>query len=260
MEARTFPSIGQSVSLLGFGLMRLPISARHPKRIDRQAAEQMIDQAIAGGINYFDTAYVYHDGQSEPFAGKALSRHPRGRYLIATKMPTWQLGSIDEAERIFEDQLASLKTDFLDFYLVHNLHLENYDIMRRLGLYEMLRRKKEQGLIKRLGFSIHDGPRALEMVAGSHEWDFAQIQLNYVDWESLKAGELYQILVSKGLPVIVMEPVRGGALAKLPPKAEAILEGRSPGASPASSSSRGSGGSSFFSRPREKWMTDPIGR
>ena len=134
MEYREFPGIGRPVSLLGFGLMRLPISVSHPKRIDYGTAERMVDQAIAGGVNYFDTAYIYHDGQSEPFAGKALSRHPRSAYNIATKMPTWQLTDIDEAERIFEDQLTALKVDSVDFYLVHNLHAENYRIMRRVGL------------------------------------------------------------------------------------------------------------------------------
>jgi predicted aldo/keto reductase-like oxidoreductase len=234
MEYRTFPTIGQPISLLGFGLMRLPINASQPKRIDFALAQKMVDQAIAGGVNYFDTAYVYHDGQSEPFAGKALAGHPRSSFNIATKMPTWQLGSIEEADRIFDDQLSMLKVDHFDFYLVHNLYAENYEILRKLGLYDNLRRKKEQGLIKRLGFSIHDGPEALTRVVDSHEWDFAQIQLNYIDWEALKAAELYQILTSRGLPVIIMEPVRGGALAGLPPKAEAILKGRNPAASSAS--------------------------
>jgi predicted aldo/keto reductase-like oxidoreductase len=194
----------------------------------------MVDQAVAGGVNYFDTAYVYHDGQSEPFAGKALSRLPRSSYNIATKMPTWELGSIDEAERIFEDQLAMLKVDSIDFYLVHNLHSENYKILERLGLYDNLRRKKEQGLIRRLGFSIHDGPASLAKVLDNHEWDFAQIQLNYIDWESLRAAELYQILSSRGIPVVIMEPIRGGALAELPHKASAILKSRDPSASAAS--------------------------
>jgi predicted aldo/keto reductase-like oxidoreductase len=233
METRSFPSIGRPISLLGFGLMRLPISPRHPNRIDQRLAESMIDQALAGGINYFDTAYIYHDGQSEPFAGKALSRHPRASYNIATKMPTWQLRSLDEAERIFDDQLAALKVDCIDFYLVHNLNSESRSIYQSLGLYEVLRRKKEQGLIRRLGFSMHDGPPFLERILAEAEWDFAQIQLNYVDWDSLKSGELYGILQKKGLPVVIMEPLRGGQLAEPPQGVQDLLKDRRPRASAA---------------------------
>lgn len=233
METRLFPSIGKPISLLGFGLMRLPISPRYPKRIDNVMAEKMIDQALAGGINYFDTAYIYHEGQSEPFAGRALSKHPRSSYSLATKMPTWHLERIDDAQKILEDQLAYLKTDYLDFYLVHNLNSDNHEKFQRLDLYDFLARKKEQGVIQRLGFSCHDGPRFMRMIVEAHEWDFAQIQLNYIDWDSLKAKELYRILTDKKLPVIIMEPIRGGQLAEPPPNMAALINDRRPLASAA---------------------------
>ncbi|MDR1109538.1 MAG: aldo/keto reductase [Deltaproteobacteria bacterium] len=234
MERRFFPSIGKEISLLGFGLMRLPTLNGDPRSIDHETAEKMVDLALASGINYFDTAYIYHDGHSEPFAGKALSRHPRDSYNLATKMPTWLLGGLDRAKEILDQQLSFLRTDHIDFYLVHNLTQDNFRILERIGLYDFLRKRKEEGVIARLGFSMHDGPEHLEMLLGRFQWDFAQIQLNYIDWESLKSGQLYQRLSDNGVPVVIMEPVRGGALAQLPAEAAGILRAHDPAASQAS--------------------------
>ncbi|MDR0620812.1 MAG: aldo/keto reductase [Deltaproteobacteria bacterium] len=234
MEKRYFPSIGKEISLLGFGLMRLPTVNNVPKDIDYPTAELMVDKALAGGINYFDTAYVYHDGQSEIFAGKALSRHPRDSYNLATKMPTWSLSDLDQAKGIFDKQLANLKTDHIDFYLVHNLNSDNLTILEKIGLYEFLRAKKDEGAIRRLGFSMHDGPEHLGNLLDRYAWDFTQIQLNYIDWQALKSGELYGRLVDKNIPVVIMEPVRGGALANLPAAAVKVLKDHDPVASQAS--------------------------
>ncbi|MDR2302725.1 MAG: aldo/keto reductase [Deltaproteobacteria bacterium] len=234
MEKRYFPSIGKEISLLGFGLMRLPIVNNVPGNIDYEVAESMVDRALEGGINYFDTAYVYHAGQSEPFAGKALSRHPRDSYNLATKMPNWQIQNLDQAKETFDNQLGFLQTDYLDFYLVHNLNSEGYKVFLKSGLYDFLRKKKDEGSIRHLGFSMHDNPQHLSLLLDRYEWDFTQIQLNYIDWQSMKAGELYRLLVDKNIPVIVMEPVRGGGLANLPAEAAKVLKDHDPLASQAS--------------------------
>ncbi|MDR0354636.1 MAG: aldo/keto reductase [Deltaproteobacteria bacterium] len=224
MEKRLFPNIGREISLLGFGLMRLPLTDDNPKNIDYPLAEKMVDRALAGGINYFDTAYVYHEGQSEVFAGKTLSRHPRDSYNLATKMPTWMLQSLDQAKEIFHEQLQKLRTDRLDFYLVHNLTTDSFKIHEKIGLYKFLRQMKDEGVIKFLGFSMHDSPEHLALLLSRYEWDFVQIQLNYIDWTDLKSGELYRQLAEKRIPSIIMEPVRGGALARLPHDAADTLK------------------------------------
>jgi predicted aldo/keto reductase-like oxidoreductase len=234
MERREFKSIGKEISLLGFGLMRLPTQGQETKAIDYPVAEAMVDEALAQGINYFDTGYFYHDGLSEPFAGKALGRHPRDGFLLATKLPAWLVDSRDGARRLFEEQLSRLGTDRLDFYLFHNLNAGHWDMVERMGLYEVFAGLRDEGVIGRLGFSMHDGPAHLRRVLDGHDFDFAQIQLNYIDWESLGAREMYGLLSSRGIPVVVMEPVRGGALAALPAEAAGKLRDLDPRASQAS--------------------------
>jgi predicted aldo/keto reductase-like oxidoreductase len=234
MEKRYFAGLGDNISLLGFGLMRLPMLARNPKEIDYDEAENMVDRALTAGVNYFDTAWIYHEGQSETFAGAALHRHPREKYRLATKLPTWLIDSPAEAERIFAEQLKKCRVDYFDFYLMHNLNTDNYNLARQHRLYEFLRRKKAKGLIRHLGFSMHDSPGHLRRLLNEYEWDFAQIQLNYIDWDSLKSKILYETLVEFELPVVIMEPVRGGALASLTPEAADILKSAAPRASLAS--------------------------
>ncbi|MDR3254315.1 MAG: aldo/keto reductase [Synergistaceae bacterium] len=224
MEKRYFESVGRSITLLGFGLMRLPLKSTNAGDIDADAARNMVDMAIEAGVNYFDTAWVYHEGKSESFAGDALSRHKREEYCLATKMPSWLLESEEDVERIFSEQLRKCKVDYFDFYLMHNLCGERYELAEKYRVYEFLRRKKEEGRILRLGFSIHDSAEVLLKVTNAHQWDFAQIQLNYLDWETLDSKTLYETLYTRDIPIIVMEPVRGGALATLSPSAEKILK------------------------------------
>ena len=236
MKKRIFPGISESVSLLGFGLMRLPRLEPvngEAGAIDYELAERMVDQAIQSGVTYFDTAWGYHEGHSEEFAGKALSRHPRGSYYLASKMPVWELSSPADLERIFAEQLKRCRVEYFDFYLLHNMTEENYKKAREFSVYEFLHRKKEQGFIRHLGFSFHDHPRLLERIVTEHEWDFAQIQLNYLDWTIIDSKRQYEILQSRNLPVIVMEPVRGGSLASLTPEAAAVLQRKKPKDSPA---------------------------
>lgn len=234
MEKRRFAGIDRPASLLGFGLMRLPLLNNAAKDIDYPLAEQMIAQAIDAGVSYFDTAWPYHEGESELFAGAALSRYPRDSYCLATKLPTWDIQSADDVHRIFAEQLKRCRVEYFDFYLIHALNKDYYKIALDVGIYEILREKKEQGLIRHLGFSFHDHADLLENIVSSHDWDFAQIQLNYVDWLTTDAKRQYEILEARKIPAVIMEPLRGGALASLNPEATAILTKADPAASPAS--------------------------
>ncbi|MDR1429119.1 MAG: aldo/keto reductase [Spirochaetaceae bacterium] len=231
MEKRTLKN--GELSLLGFGLMRLPCR-EGSQEIDSEAAGEMVDYAIAQGVNYFDTAYMYHEGKSESFAGEALSRHERSSYKLATKMPLVALKTHSDVERIFNEQLKKCKTDYFDFYLLHNINEDHLRIAESCGVYEQLKKKQEQGLIGHLGFSFHDRPELLRKVVEKYDWEFAQIQLNYLDWELQNAGEQYEILADKGIPVNVMEPVRGGTLAKLCDESIRIFREADPNASAAS--------------------------
>jgi predicted aldo/keto reductase-like oxidoreductase len=235
MEKRKVESLGAEVSLLGFGLMRLPVIGSDKSKIDYPQAEKMLDMAFQGGINYFDTAYPYHEGKSEIFVGDVLSQRDRSSYYLASKMPTWELAkSEDDVKRIFDDQLKKCKTGYFDFYLAHSFDPGHFEHFKRLRMYDFLRKKKEEGRIKRLGFSFHSNPDLLAQIVEGYEWEFVQIQLNYVDWDLLNARRFYEYLEAHKLPVIVMEPVRGGALASLNEKAAGILKALRPEASLAS--------------------------
>jgi predicted aldo/keto reductase-like oxidoreductase len=231
METRNFGN--GDISLLGFGMMRLPLKAGGPE-IDKGLAQRMVDAAVEAGVNYFDTAWIYHGGESETFTGAALSRHKRESYRLATKLPMMAIGEKSELEPIFSAQLKKLKTNFFDYYLVHGITKDNLKKVEEVEAYEFLAKKKERGLIGQLGFSFHDRPEILQTVADSRPWDFAQIQLNFLDWEIQEAKTLYQILFDRKIPVIVMEPVRGGMLAALGEEAGGILKECDPSASPAS--------------------------
>lgn len=234
MEKRRYKKTGEDISLLGFGAMRLPRIAEETQEIDADEAGRMVDAAIAGGVNYFDTAYVYHEGLSETFLGGALARHPRDSFRLATKMPLWMLEREEDTERIFGEQLARCGVDYFDFYLLHSISADVYEQAKRLHVYERLKRFQQEGRIRSLGFSFHDKPEMLETVVREYEWDFAQIQINYQDWTEQDAARQYALLTEKGIPVIVMEPVRGGSLALLCDGAVDILRAANPDASPAS--------------------------
>jgi predicted aldo/keto reductase-like oxidoreductase len=231
MEKRSLKN-GQ-LSLLGFGLMRLPCENGSGK-IDTAQAMTMVDVALEQGINYFDTAYMYHEGNSELFTGEALSRHNRDSYNLATKMPLMTVKTRADVERIFNEQLKKCRTAYFDFYLLHNINQSNLSTAEQNDVYEQLKEKQKQGLIRHLGFSFHDRPELLRRVVEKYDWDFAQIQLNYLDWELQNAKEQYEILTQKNIPVNVMEPVRGGSLAKLCDTAIKIFADADPKASPAS--------------------------
>jgi predicted aldo/keto reductase-like oxidoreductase len=232
---------GKNISSLGFGLMRLPRALEKPSEIDYEASSKLIDYAMANGVNYYDTAYTY--GGSEEFAGHALSKYPRGSYCLATKCPPWMVKSIDDFERIFAASLERCKTDYFDFYLLHNLARETtraegneeyFEKFEKIGMYDMLKQKKAEGKIYRLGFSFHGTLTLFQKLVDKYEWDFAQIQLNYVDWTATDAKSQYEVLTERNIPVVIMEPLRGGTLAVLSEKSAEILKQAQPDASLAS--------------------------
>ena len=238
MEKRKF--FDEDVSLLGFGLMRLPRAA-DPSAIDCEASEKLIDYAMANGITYYDMAYTY--GGSEAFAGQALSKYPRDSYYIATKCPPWKLKTEEDFEHIFNTQLKDCRTDYFDFYLVHNFAQENkradgneeyFAHFEKVGMYNFLQQKKAEGKVRHIGFSFHGTPEFLERVVTKYEWDFAQIQLNYIDWTATDAKRQYEILAGHNIPLVIMEPLRGGALATLNEAAAKTLKEVRPEASLAS--------------------------
>lgn len=211
MEKRKLEKLGIETSLLGFGCMRFPTTSEG--KIDEPKAEEMIDKAIAAGVNYIDTAYPYHDKQSEPFVGKVLKKYPRNSFYLATKLPVWLVETKTDIERIFEEQLERLQTDYIDFYLLHAMNKERFDKMKEIGCMDVLEAKRAEGKIKYIGFSFHDSYEVFEEAIGEREWDFCQIQLNYMDADEQAGLKGYELAASKGIPVVVMEPIKGGSLA-----------------------------------------------
>lgn len=219
MEKRKLEKLGIETSLLGFGCMRFPMTA--DGSIDEPLAEKMMDRAIAAGVNYIDTAYPYHGGASETFVGKVLKKYDRKSLYLATKLPCWKVQKPEDADAIFEEQLKKLQTDYIDFYLLHALNAERFQDMIRLGCVEKLEALKKQGKIKYLGFSFHDTYDVFEEIMNYRDWDFCQIQLNYMDAaereEFQQAGmKGYRLTEEKKVPLIIMEPVKGGSLAVFP--------------------------------------------
>ncbi|MFA5006670.1 MAG: aldo/keto reductase [Candidatus Izemoplasmatales bacterium] len=229
-----FKGIERNPSLLGFGCMRLPVLEPGKPEIDEELALKMIDFAYAHGVSYFDTAYPYHHGLSEPFVGRALAKYPRESFFLATKMPGWLVHSREDAERYFQEQLSRCQVEYFDFYLCHALGEENFKPYQIPGVMAFLDEMKAAGRIRHLGFSFHDTPDVLEKIIHARQWDFVQLQLNYLDWDLQDAKRQYEIVAAAGLPVIVMEPVRGGLLATLSPEAAGVFRTADPAASLAS--------------------------
>jgi len=213
MERRKLGNHGVEVSLLGFGCMRFPLKKG---KIDEAAAEKMLDKAFASGINYFDTAWPYHDGKSEEFVGRVLSKYDRASFYLADKLPCWQIKSKEDASLIFETQLSRLRTGYIDFYLMHALDGKRWDEMEALGIHDLLLSFVRSGKIRHLGFSFHGDYDSFERIIRAKNWDFCQIQYNYMDTEEQAGSKGYALAESLGVPVIVMEPLKGGSLTTLP--------------------------------------------
>ena len=221
---------------LGFGLMRLP---EKDGEIDIERVKTMVDKYMQMNINYFDTAYVYHGGKSEVAAREALvKRYPRDSFMIATKLPAWEIKEASDVERIFNEQLERAGVDYFDLYLLHSIEDgSNYDTYEKYDCFNWGMKKKEEGKIRHLGFSYHGSPELLVEVLDKHpEIEFVQIQLNYLDRTNpvVRSEALYNILHERNIPIIVMEPIRGGMLANLATEQEAKFKAMRPDKSIAS--------------------------
>ena len=228
---RPYKNTKITLPLLGFGMMRLPRLNPDSQDIDYKTAEKMVARAMEAGLNYFDTAYMYHGGKSMKFVGDVLSKYPRDSFYLANKMPPNSATSIETVEKIFNEQLEVCKTPYFDFYLIHALNDSLWENHKKIGTYEFLKKKQAEGKIRKLGFSFHDTPEVLQKIVNDKSWEFAQIQLNYLDWELYKSKEQYEILEKAGIPAIIMEPLRGGALSTLNPTATEILKNANPNVS-----------------------------
>lgn len=249
MQYKAFHEL--QISALGMGNMRLPTLGGRGA-IDEPKARELIAYALDHGVNYFDTGYRYHEGASEPFVGKALSEYPRDKWYIATKFPGHMMqvvnGRIEplgylkgrqdlSVEVIFEEQLQRLGVEYFDFYLLHNLCETSYAFYtdQQIGAVEYLLKQKQAGRIRHLGFSAHGRAETIDKFLNLYDcFEFVQIQLNYLDWVLQDAKRKYEVITAHGLPVVVMEPVRGGRLAALPPEADALLKAARPESSDAS--------------------------
>ena len=222
MDKRQFDRLDSNLPRLAFGCMRLPKTPEG--KIDYAAAGEMVDYAMAHGLNYFDTAYVYHDQDSENFVGQALKKYDRKSFYVATKLPLWLCETKEDMERIFNEHLQRLQMDYIDFYLLHSTNRGVYPKWAELGAYEFIEQKKKEGKIRNIGFSFHADKELLEEILSSHHWDFCQLQINYLDWHNGDAKDLYDLTVKYDVPVMVMEPVRGGYLSAFAPAVEAPMK------------------------------------
>ena len=223
---------GEKLSALGFGTMRMPVLNGDYGKPDEKAAAEMFDYAIQHGVNYFDTAWGYHDGMSEPTVGKILSAYPRDSFYLATKFPGYDLANIDKVEEIFEAQLKKCGVDHFDFYLFHNVCEMNIDayLDESHGIFSYLKKQKENGRIRHLGFSAHGSYAVIERFLEKYgrDMEFCQLQINYVDWTFQNAKNKVELLKKYNIPVWVMEPLRGGKLARLSAEEEAKLKALRP--------------------------------
>ncbi len=211
MEKRRMNKLEIETSLLGFGCMRFPTI--EGEKIDWEAAEKMLDRAYEMGVNYYDTAYPYHNGESEIFVGSAMKKYDRSSFYLATKLPLWKIEKLEDVEETFNEQLQKLQTDYIDFYLMHSVGKERWDKMVALGVVEKLAELKASGKIRYLGFSFHDDYEVFEEVLRYRDWDFCQIQLNYMDTEIQAGMKGYALTEELDIPLIIMEPIKGGSLA-----------------------------------------------
>lgn len=218
MIYKTFQN--EKLSLLGMGAMRLPVIDGNDAVIDERTAQRMVDEAVSGGVNYFDTAWGYHDGQSELFMGKALKKYPRDSFYLATKFPGYDLSNFGKHQEIFAEQLKKCQVDYFDFYLCHNVCEMNIDAYLNEEKYHtvsFLKQQKANGKIRHLGFSAHGSYETIKRFLETYgaDMEFCQLQINWLDWEFQNAKAKVELLKEYNIPVWVMEPLRGGKLANL---------------------------------------------
>lgn len=215
---------GQKISRLGFGCMRFKTFDNDNSKIDKKLASKLLLEAINEGLTYIDTAYPYHNKMSEKFVGEFLEENNiRDQIKLATKLPCWLINTKDDFYKIFDEQLDNLRTSYFDFYLLHSLDIKRFRQMVDLGVFDFLDELKEKGLVRNIGFSFHDEYEAFEEIIKAYPWDFCQIQLNYLDI-NLQAGmKGYNLTKNMGIPVVVMEPIKGGRLANPPAEIKELI-------------------------------------
>ena len=246
MTYRTNNGNGDKVSILGYGCMRWPMIKDENGKdiIDQETTDRLIDYAIEHGVNYFDTAPVYLQGQSEAATGRSLKRYPRDSYFIATKLSNFSNASLENSIEMYRNSLRNLQTNYIDYYLLHSLSgLEAFNSrFGESGIMDFLQKEREAGRIRNLGFSFHGSPEGFDELMALHEkyhWDFVQIQLNYVDWthasgRNANAKYLQEELDKRGIQSVIMEPLLGGRLSKVPQHIADRLKERNPQGSVAS--------------------------
>lgn len=217
MKIRNNFNLQAKPSLLGFGCMRFPTykDAQGNYKIDYPLTEEMIEYALEKGVNYIDTAYPYHNGESEIVVGKIMKKYPRDSFFLATKLPMWKVDSKESVRNIFNEQLEKLQMDYVDFYLLHALDRGRFDKVIEYEVIQECLKLKEEGKIKYLGFSFHDDYEVFERIINHYDWDFCQIQFNYMDTEEQAGLKGLKLAGEKNIPVVIMEPIKGGSLANL---------------------------------------------
>ncbi len=216
---------GEKISRLGFGCMRFKTIDGDNGKIDKEASSKDILEAIDNGLTYIDTAYPYHDGKSEKFIGEFLEENKlRDKIKLTTKLPCWLVKERDDFYKLLNEQLDNLRTDHLDFYLLHSLDVKRFRQVVELGVLDFLTEIKEKGIVKHVGFSFHDEYPAFEEIIKAYDWDFCQIQLNYLDVDYQAGLKGYELTKEMGIPVVIMEPVKGGRLANPPEEVRNLLK------------------------------------
>lgn len=227
--------LGRNISKLGFGLMRLPMLGGE---VDLEQTKQMVDHFMEKGFTYFDTAYVYINGKSEVAAREAIvKRYPRESFQLATKLPVWMINSYEDIQPIFDTQLERTGAGYFDFYLLHALDRARIDDVEKSGAWDFVKKMKEKGLIKHIGFSFHDTAEYLDQILTKHpETEFVQLQINYADWENniVQSRKCHEVARKHNKPVVIMEPVKGGSLAAMSPDIHDIYKVANPDLSVAS--------------------------
>ena len=225
MKYRAFGKLDWKVSALGFGMMRLPTMSDEPSDINEAEAMRMVRYAIDHGVNYIDTAWAYHGEKSEPFVGRVLRDGYRDKVRLATKLPCWLVEGSEDFDKYLNEQLRRLQTDHIDFYLLHALNKESWSKMRDLGVLSWAEGAIADGRIHHLGFSFHDDYEAFQEIVDAYDkWTFCQIQYNYMDVTNQAGTKGLQYAASKGLAVVIMEPLLGGRLANPPARSQQLWD------------------------------------
>lgn len=234
VKKRVFGKLGIEVSSFGLGCMRFPMKDVDGKRVvDEEIAKKIIRTAADNGVNYFDTAYVYSDKQNEGVLGRALEDGYREKVYVATKLPLWECSGPEDMERVFEEQLKFLGTDYIDFYLVHALGAKRWEDAKAWGIREFLDKLKAEGRIKYAAFSFHDNYEAFEKIINEYDWDMCQIQFNFMDVNNQAGLKGLMLAGSKNIPVVIMEGLLGGKLASAPDSVMKLYDSYSEKRSPA---------------------------